>query len=121
MQVLTVLVYTVSALTALLGLYYTVKEYSADLVLLGAALLTALVWGGECIGLIVRSLGGPGPSDPITLWGYALTGLLLPVGGAWLGLFERSKWGSLAVCITAATLIVLQMRLAQIWPGGFCA
>lgn len=119
MQVLTILVYVVSGLTGLLGLYYTVKEYKADLVLLGAALLTTIVWGVETLALVVRAVGGPGPEDPITLWGYALTGLVLPLAGAWLGVFERSKWGSLAICITAVTLIVLQMRLIQIWPGGF--
>lgn len=121
MQVLTILVYAVSGLTALLGLYYTAKEYKADLVLLGAALLTTAVWGIETVALLVRAVGGPGPQDAITLWGYALTGLVLPLAGGWLGVFERSKWGSLAICITAATLIVLQLRLVQIWPEGFSA
>lgn len=120
MTVLSVVMYAVSALTALLGLYYLVKGLSADLVLLGASLLLALVWLIEAVVLTVADLGGAGPApDRITLYGYFATGILLPLAATWLGATERSKWGSAGVLAVAVTQIVLQLRLPQIWPGGF--
>lgn len=119
MTVLTVLVHLVCGLTALLALYYTLKQLSADLVLLGAAGLCLIVWGIESAVLAIKDVAGGAVPDPITLYGYLLTGLALPLAGAWFGVFERSRWGSLAIGVATATMMVLQMRLAQIWPGGF--
>lgn len=119
MTVLVITVHVVSALTALLAIYYVVKDLAADLVLLGAALLAALVWGLEGVVLLVQDLGGGTPPDRITLYGYALTGLMLPVAGIWLGVFERSRYGSLVIAVAVGTLIVLQVRLGQIWPAPY--
>lgn len=119
MLVLSILVYAVCALTAVLAIYYTARDLNADLVLLGACVLVILVWAVEFAALGLRDLGGGTVPDPITLYGYLLTGLALPVGGGWLGLFERTRWGSLAIGLAVLTLMVLQMRLGQIWPGGF--
>ena len=58
-------------------------------------------------------------TDPVTLYGYLFTGLVLPLGGAWAGVWERSRWGSLAIGAVALTLMVLELRVQQIWPGGF--
>lgn len=121
LSILTVMVYAVSGLTAALAIYYTVRDLSADLVLLGACLLLVLVWGAEFAALALTDLRGAAPTAPdrVVLYGYLVTGLVLPVGGGWLGLFERTRWGSCAIAISAVTLVVLQMRLPQIWSGGF--
>ncbi|MGP9693073.1 hypothetical protein ACT3TZ_00405 [Brachybacterium sp. AOP25-B2-12] len=119
MTALAIAVYAVCGLTALLALYYCVKDLAADLVLLGAVALIAVVWVVEASALAVRDLSGATVPDPVTLYGYALTGLALPVAGAWLGFIERSRWGSVVILVVAVTTAVLQMRLPQIWPGGF--
>lgn len=109
----------VCALTAVLALYYTLRDLSADLVLLGACALCLLAWllaGGA---LALRDLGGGRVEDPVTLYGYLLTGLVLPLGAGWGAVFERSRWGSLLVGAAAVTMIVLNLRLHQIWAGGF--
>ena len=120
MTVLGIVVAAVCALVALLGLYYTVRDLSADLVLLGATALLALVWLVLGIALGLRDLGGGHPApERITLYGYLLTALLMAVGGGWVGIFERSRWGSLVITVCAVVSAVLLMRTHQIWPGGF--
>lgn len=119
MQVLIIAMYVVCGLTAALAAYYTVRDLAADLVLLGAVALVLLVWAGLGLALLLRDMGGGEVTDPVTLYGYLLTGLVLPVGGVWLGIWERTRWGSLAIGVVALTLAVLVMRLEEIWPGGF--
>ena len=95
------------------------RDLAADLILLGAALLTSAGWLVVTIGIVLRDLGGGAPPERVTLYGYLLTALVLTVGGGWMGLFERSRWGSLVVALGALVSAVLLMRLHQIWPGGF--
>ena len=88
MTVLGIVVAAVCALVALLGLYYTARDLSADLVLLGATALLALVWLVLGIALGLRDLGGGHPApERVTLYGYLLTALLMAVGGGWVGIF----------------------------------
>ncbi|AXK45161.1 hypothetical protein [Brachybacterium saurashtrense] len=119
MTALSIVVAVLAGLTAALGGYYALRELNADLVLLGGAALLALSWVVLGVALGLRDLAGATPPDRITLYGYLLTALMLAVGGGWAGLFERSRWGSLVVGLTALVTIVLLMRLHQIWPGGF--
>ncbi len=49
--------HVLSAVAALLALYYVVKDLAADLVLLGACALLLLAWLGESIALGVRAGG----------------------------------------------------------------
>ncbi|WP_087101975.1 hypothetical protein [Brachybacterium nesterenkovii] len=118
-SILMIAVYAVSALTALLALYYTAKDLAADFVLLGACALVLLVWLLETGALALRDLGGGTVGDPVTLYGYLLTGAVLPIAGIWLGVGERTRWGSAAILAVAVTMLVLQLRLPQIWAGGF--
>lgn len=119
MTVLSIVVAGLGGVTALLGIYYTLRSLNADLVLLGACALLAVSWAvlGAALGL--RDLAGGAPPDRVTLYGYLLTALLMCAGGGWVGLFERSRWGSLVIAIGALVSAVLLMRLHQIWPGGF--
>lgn len=119
MSVLSILVYMICGLTAALAVYYTARDLNADLVLLGACAAVLLVWLIQLAGLGLRDLAGADVADPILLYGYLLTGLVLPLGGGWIGVWERSRWGSLAIAAVALTLMVLELRVQQIWPGGF--
>ncbi|MDO5661266.1 MAG: hypothetical protein Q4G40_01100 [Brachybacterium sp.] len=119
MLVLSIAVYASCALTVVLAIYYVAKDLSADLVLLGGAAVVFLVWLSESLILTMRHLGGVPMTDAVTLYGYLLTGLAMPLGGIWFGVGERSRWGSAAVLLAILTVGVLQMRLPQIWPEGF--
>lgn len=120
MTVLSIVVAALCGAVALLGLFYAARAQSADLVLLGACALLALAWLvlGAALGL--RDLGGASaPPERVTLYGYLLTALVMSVGGGWIGVFERSRWGSLVIAVCAVVSAVLLMRVHQIWPGGF--
>lgn len=119
MLALSILVSVVCVLTALLGIYYAVRDLSADLVLLGACALVAVVWAVLGIAIGVRDAAGGHPEDRITLYGYLLTGFAMTIGGGWAGVWERSRWGSLVIAVVALVAVVLLMRIHQIWPGGF--
>lgn len=119
MLVLSILVYAVSSLAAALAIYYTLRDYSADLVLLGACALVVLVWLVQGLVLMAKDLGGGVVDDPVTLYGYLLTALLMPVAAGWVSLWERTRWGSLTIAVATLTSLVLQMRIHEIWPGGF--
>lgn len=119
MTVLGIVVVAMCGVVALLGIYYTARDLSADLVLLGACALLALAWAVLGVALGLRDLGGETPPERVTLYGYLLTALLMAVGGGWVGVFERSRWGSLVIAVSAIVSAVLLMRLHQIWPGGF--
>lgn len=119
MGLLVIAVHATCALTALLALYYVVRDLAADLVLLGACALVLVVWAVEAVVLGARDLSGGLVDDPVTLYGYVLTGIALPLAGIWLGAVERTRWGSAAILVVAVTTMVLQMRLPQIWAGGF--
>ncbi|MFC0674259.1 hypothetical protein [Brachybacterium hainanense] len=119
MAVLVIILQVLSVLTALLALLYVIRDLAADLVLLGACALLLLVWLGEAAALGVRDLAGGQVPDPVLLYGYLLTAVLLPVAGLWVGVWERSRYGSAAILVVALTSIVLQVRVEQLWPGGF--
>lgn len=119
MTALSIVVAVLGGLTALLGLYYALRDLSADLVLLGASAVLAAGWLVLGLALGMRDLAGAAPPERVTLYGYLLTALLMAVGGGWIGLFERSRWGSAVIAVAALVSIVLLMRLHQIWPGGF--
>ena len=114
-------VYATSLGCAALGALYVARDLRSDLVLLGGALLVSLVWLLEAIALAAVDISGSGAPDRVLLYGYLLTGFLLPIGGGYLSLMERSRWGSAAILVAALTMPVLQMRLAQMWPGGFAS
>ncbi|MBK0330079.1 MULTISPECIES: hypothetical protein [Brachybacterium] len=118
MGVLAVAVYALSGLTAALALLYVAKSLAADFLLLAGPAAIMLVWLIEGLVWAYQDMTvGPAP-DRITLYGYLLTGLVMPLGAAWLGATERTRWGSAGIALAAITQLVLQMRLPQIWPGG---
>lgn len=76
-----------------------------------AALVVQAVLAGA------RAAGGPGPADPLTFWGYVVTGLIvLPLAALW-AVAERSRWSSVVLLVAALTVAFLQLRLVQVWSG----
>ena len=120
MSAVSIVVGVLGGLTAALAVYYAVRDLSADLVLLGACLVTALGWLVLGIALGAKDLASAGPApDRVVLYGYLLTALVMVVGGGWVGAFERTRWGSVVIAVVCAVTLVLLMRVHQIWPGGF--
>ncbi|MEV7010418.1 hypothetical protein [Streptosporangium sp. NPDC051022] len=84
------------------------------LVALGLLEIGLLVQAGFAIAGVVR---GEGPNETATLIGYLAGTLVLPPGAAFLGLAERSRWGSAVIAVGAFAVCVMVGRLLQIWQG----
>lgn len=77
------------------------------------------------VGLVVQAvvvavgLGrGASTGDPALLWGYLITELLLlPAAFAW-AFVERTRWSSVVLAVASAVVVVLQVRVWQIWQGA---
>ncbi|NSC20645.1 hypothetical protein FM076_05260 [Streptomyces albus subsp. chlorinus] len=87
----------------------------------GMAVVTLLALVQLVIG-IVRLAQGQDPVDGAVIFVSYLVGVVacVPVVGL-ISLTERTKWGSLTVVAGAVVLAVLQVRLHDIWGGGFGA
>lgn len=69
------------------------------------------------VGMIVARLAGGGrPGSLATLIGYLVAIPIVPVAAAYLGLVERSRWGSAICAVAGLVAAVLMVRLHQIWP-----
>ena len=121
MTAVMVTVYVLCLIAALLGGYAVMRDLSADLVLLGAAALVLLAWLVETAILAATDVGGSvaAPPDRILLYGYLASGLAVGIASVYIGLTERSRWGSAAVLLCSVTIAVLQLRMPQLWAGAF--
>ncbi|MFD0891732.1 hypothetical protein ACFQ08_44885, partial [Streptosporangium algeriense] len=77
------------------------------LVMLALLELGLLVQAGFAIAGLI---GGRGPADTATLVGYLAGTLVIPPGAVFLGLAERSRWGSAVVAVGAFAVCVMVGR-----------
>ncbi|ARK05217.1 hypothetical protein SAMN05518682_2754 [Cellulosimicrobium aquatile] len=80
----------------------------------GAAVIEGLILV-QAVVLGVLGATGTAPTDPVLLWGYLVTALvILPVAALW-AFAERSRWSSVVLAVAALTVAFLEWRLWQIW------
>ncbi|RBQ13875.1 hypothetical protein DP939_43655 [Spongiactinospora rosea] len=84
--------------------------------LIGFALLelAVLVQAGVVIAAVV---GGAGPQDKVTLFGYVAGMAVIPPVGVVLALAERSRWGTAILVVAGFAIAVMTARMLQIWQG----
>lgn len=82
---------------------------------LGVLELLVLVQG---VLAVVRLTGGERPEEFTTFIGYLIGVVLIPPAAAYLGLAERSRWGSAVIIVAGFAVAVMTGRLLQIWQGG---
>jgi hypothetical protein len=64
---------------------------------------------------VVQLVRGERPVEAATFTGYALTSVLVPPAGALWALSDKSKWGTAAAGISSLVLVVLTVRMRQVW------
>ena len=65
----------------------------------------------------VQLAGGHHVADAVTVWGYLITALIiLPIAVGW-AFVERTRWSSVVLCIAGLVVIVMQVRIWQLWQG----
>jgi len=112
---LVLLVVAACAVLAGWALVFVVRDRAVILrQLWGAAVIEALVLV-QAVVLGVLGATGTAPSDPVLLWGYLVTTLvILPVAALW-AFAERSRWSSVVLVVAALTVAFLEVRMWQIW------
>jgi hypothetical protein len=112
--------------TVLLGLSVVIAVWAVVLVVLDRRINNPLFYTAAALELVLVAqmvggfvaLGvGDRPIDGITFSGYLLTAVVvMPIGVAW-GASDKSRWGPGVVAISAFVVLVLVVRLGQIWQG----
>lgn len=84
--------------------------------LAGAAVLE-LALLVQAVVAFVELVGGERPGQLGTFIGYLVGSVVAPPIGAFLGLAERTRWGSGVLGVIFLVIPVLVVRLQQIWDG----
>ncbi|MEV1248961.1 hypothetical protein ACIBO2_35470 [Nonomuraea sp. NPDC050022] len=106
-----------SLLLALASLIAAIRNRSMGMILLvGFTVLevAVLVQAGIVIAAVV---GGQGPAEKGTLYGYLAGQAVIPPAGVFLALAERSRWGPAILVVAGFAIAVMTGRLLQIWQG----
>jgi hypothetical protein len=114
-----------AALAALLAV--ALAGWAAVFAVRDRAVVLRQLWGGAVVegALVLQGLAailltvrGEGPADAVTFWGYLVTALLLlPIAAAW-AFAERTRWSSVVLLVAALTVVVMEVRLVQLWTGA---
>jgi hypothetical protein len=64
-----------------------------------------------------RLVQGDRPGELALFIGYLVGSLVILPLGAWLGLLERTRWGTAVIGFAFLVIPVLVVRLQQIWEG----
>jgi len=67
---------------------------------------------------VVAWIGGDAPAEPVVFFFYLVACLAIPPAMAWWGKGEPGRWGSGVVAAACLVLIVLVLRVTQVWTGG---
>jgi hypothetical protein len=84
--------------------------------LAGAAVLELALLIQEAIATD-RLVRGHRPDELATFIGYLVASLAILPLGVWLGLLERTRWGTAIIGFACLVIPVLVVRLQQLWAG----
>jgi hypothetical protein len=93
------------------------KKVPNDVTLLSVAAveLFVLVF---LVASIVRVAGGEHIAGQAwEFWAYLVTAAVIPIGGFYWAILERSFWSNYVLGAVGVTVIVMMARMAQIWYG----
>lgn len=87
------------------------SDFSVGALALVEALLIA-----QIVTAIIAPLAGNAPSgDPLEFWVYLVSAALLPLGGVFWALLERSRWSTVVLGVTALAVAIMLSRMQVIW------
>jgi hypothetical protein len=84
--------------------------------LAGAALVELALLVQEVIA-VNRLVQGDRPEELAVFIGYLIGSLLVLPLGVWLGILERTRWGTATIGFAFLVIPILVVRLQQIWDG----
>lgn len=67
---------------------------------------------------VVQLVRGERPEELVTFLAYlAVSVLVLPIAVLWVA-GERNRWGSAVLGVAGLVVVILVLRLQQVWAGG---
>jgi hypothetical protein len=101
------------------GLACARDQSTKDWHFIGMAVVSLLALVQVGVGFVELS-GGRRPAGGTVIFVAYLAGAVLAVPAAgFMSLLERTRWGSATVTAGAVVLAVLEVRLFDIWGGGY--
>ena len=111
-----VVIWAALALAVVLAVL-AVLDRSAPVWALGLVLLLELGLVVLAVIALVAWIGGEGPAEPVVLSFYLVACLAIPPVMVWWGRGEPGRWGSGVVAIACLALVVMVLRVQQVWTG----
>lgn len=87
------------------------NDYSMGATLLVGLLLVAQV----VISIVAPMTGNTAVGDPLEFWMYLIVALLLPFGGGFWALVDRTKWANIVLSVVHLSVAVMMYRMLVIW------
>jgi hypothetical protein len=115
--VLTLLTYTLYALCGVLTVWAGVQAIRDKPANMALIVFTGVLLLGLLVQLVLGIVLWPqaGGTDALLFFGYVLTAIVLvPLAGGW-AFIELTRWGPLVLALTGLTVIVMIVRMDQIW------
>lgn len=114
LDVLTLTLYAAAGVLVVWSVVVALLNRPAGRLLLGwTALLLVLLLVQLVVGIV--AFAGHANTDPLLFFGYVATAIVLvPLAGVW-AFAELSKWGPLVLAAAGLTVIVMIVRMDQIW------
>lgn len=110
----------VLALCAILGAWaawFIIRDRAVVLKQLwGAAVVEGVLVIQVVVAIVLLLQGWNG--DPVMIWGYLIVALLVLPFAALVAFAERTRWSSVLLLVATLTVVVLELRLWQIWQAG---
>ncbi|WP_020579313.1 hypothetical protein [Actinopolymorpha alba] len=101
----------VSVVTALLN-------RAPGTVLVGIAAVVELALLVQLVAAVVLLIGGERPAEFATFLAYLVASVLIvPVAVLWAA-SERNRWSSVVLGVSGLVIVVLVLRLQQVWAGA---
>lgn len=83
---------------------------------IGAALLVEVLVVAQLVVALVAPLFGNWPTgDGLEFWVYLASALLVPAGGVFWALVDRSRWSTVVLGVACLAIAVMVYRMGQIW------
>jgi hypothetical protein len=88
------------------------------IVLVGGAALLELALIGQLVTAVVLMISGEQPAEFATFVAYLIVSVLvLPIGVLWAA-SERNRWSGVLLGVAGLVVVVLVLRLQQVWAGA---
>lgn len=79
------------------------------------ALIELLLIVQVVLAIVAPMVGNPPSGDPLEFWVYLISAVLLPIGGVFWALLDRSRWSTVILGVVAFSIAIMIWRMQVIW------